>query len=123
MKDDNFINLIYLLSIENIYNEALNSFDVNSINNSKTTNNKINNVGNNNDNINNYEINNTKNSEEGKVTKKIINRKNESKIINGGINFNVNAYNAKNEIINKTNYNLNITQRNIKKNSQNKIMV
>ena len=123
MKDDNFINLIYLLSIENIYNEALNSFDVNSINNSKTTNNKINNVGNNNDNINNYEINNTKNSEEGKVTKKIIKRKNESKIINGGINFNINAYNAKNEIINKTNYNLNITQRNIKKNFQNKIMV
>ena len=75
MKDDNFINLIYLLSIENIYNEALNSFDVNSINNSKTTNNKINNVGNNNDNINNYEINNTKNSEEGKVTKKINKRR------------------------------------------------
>ena len=128
MKDDSFINLLYLLSVENNYNETLNSFNNNSINNPKTTNNNLNNdlnkVGNSNDNINKNEINNLKNFQEGIVTKKIIKRKNDSKIINGGINSSINAYNTKNEIISKTYFNLNISQRNIKKNLQNnKIMI
>ena len=128
MKDDSFINLLYLLSVENNYNETLNSFNNNSINNPKTTNNNLNNdlnkVGNSNDNINKNEINNLKNFQEGIVTKKIIKRKNDSKIINGGINSSINAYNTKNEIISKTDFNLNISQRNIKKNLQNnKIMI
>ena len=102
MKDDSFINLLYLLSVENNYNEALNSFNNNSMNNPKTTNNNLNNdlnkVGNSNDNINKNEINKLKNTQEGIVTKKIIKRKNDSKIINGGINSSINAYNTKNAL-------------------------
>ena len=90
MKDDSFINLNYFLSIESTFNEALNSYNLNkekSPNVKKVLNNQLNNkiVKSNNKNSDNPE------NIQGRITKKIISRKNDSNIINGG-NFNIEKY-------------------------------
>ena len=131
MKDDSFINLSYFLSVENTYNEALNLFDNkfkaepkfkdrikdNDSDMTKTYNNTPTKIG-----INN-EIKNMENIK-GKITKKIIQRKTDSKIINGGIdnnllNYSLNSYIENNETKKIPNFNLN---KNNNKNFQNNIM-
>lgn len=131
MKDDSFINLSYFLSVENTYNEALNLFDNkfkaepkfkdrikdNDSDMTKTYNNTPTKIG-----INN-EIKNMENIK-GKITKKIIQRKTDSKIINGGIdnnllNYSLNSYIENNETKKIPNFNLN---KNNNKNFQKNIM-
>ena len=90
MKDNSFINLNYLLTIEKNNNDVLNTFQLNSTNNfnHKTEKNILNKqkeksgyeeikTCNNNENSN-------INDKQGRITKKIIRRKNKSIIINGG---------------------------------------
>ena len=98
MKDDSFVNFMYFLSIENYFNNNFISNKNNNLNNStiikKTNKNYIINtclIGNNN-NITNKIANNSTNGNnknadipKGRITKKIIKRKNDNTCINGGI--------------------------------------
>ena len=102
MKDDSFVNLIYFLSIENDFNS--NPISGSYLNNTMYTKKQSNNnLNNNNNNLieykkpnnfnktNNLNINNNNkniiNSENSKIriTKKIIKRKNDMNIVNGGV--------------------------------------
>ena len=90
MKDNSFINLNYLLTIEKNNNDVLNTFHLNSTNNFNLKTEK--NILNKQKEISGYEeiktCNNNENSnindKQGRITKKIIRRKNKSIIINGG---------------------------------------
>ena len=112
MKDDSFINLIYFLAVENIYNDALNSFKMNSVADSqnKTSIHNLDEQNKLNDNNINDKNNNLENKQ-GRITKKIIKRKNDLFIVNGGIinnesnikiNTNINYNNNKNKIEKQT---------------------
>ena len=88
MKDDSFVNLIYFLAIENIYNDAFDSFKLNSVCDSqnKTSFNEQNRLNDNNainSNIN--DKNNNLENKQARITKKIVKRKCEQSILNGGI--------------------------------------
>ena len=86
MKDDSFINLIYFLAIENIYNDAFNSFKTNIECDSKNKT-SINNSDNHNKLNDNNIIDKSNNLEnkQGRITKKIVKRKCDQFVLNGGI--------------------------------------
>ena len=119
-KDNSFVNLVYFLSAENTNNDTFKSLNTNNI---KSRNSKDAIANNNTYNKNIIDDNTCLKKEEsnnldtidGRITKKIIRRRNPSMILNGGIDNNkknniINSYNAKNNCINQTNFNSGKTQ-------------
>ena len=104
MKDDSFVNLVYFLSIENNYNTNPIPVNANNLNNTmhtkRTSNNNLNINNNNNTNLTgqknsnkNVNMNNVNNNNNNinydnpkiRTTKKIIKRKSDMNIVNGGV--------------------------------------
>ena len=104
MKDDSFVNLVYFLSIENNYNTNPIPVNANNLNNTmhtkRTSNNNLNINNNNNTNLTgqknsnkNVNMNNLNNNNNNinydnpkiRITKKIIKRKSDMNIVNGGV--------------------------------------
>ena len=118
-KDNSFVNLVYFLSAENTNNDTFKSLNTNNI---KSRNSKDVIANNNTYNKNIIDDNTCLKKEEsnnldtidGRITKKIIRRRNPSMVLNGGIDNNknniINSYNSKNNCINQTYFNSGKTQ-------------